>query len=127
MLEQINGVKFWIRLNIPKIEDGNNFGVGVQEEIVSFLAKAEDSAITIMETISNYFLRRAQLVAKMLKHPNIEDFQYSVTSLDDKEFVNLRVLSLDLKNEHTILHDLILKNMDKLLSPRSSHMSHMMH
>ena len=30
-------LRTWIELNIPKIEDGNNFGVEIQEEIVAEL------------------------------------------------------------------------------------------
>ena len=30
LIENLNVVKIWIQLNIPRIEDGNNFGVGVQ-------------------------------------------------------------------------------------------------
>jgi hypothetical protein len=29
-LEYLNTVKLWIQLNVPRIEDGNNFGVGIQ-------------------------------------------------------------------------------------------------
>jgi hypothetical protein len=29
-LEYLNVVKLWIQLNVPRIEDGNNFGVGIQ-------------------------------------------------------------------------------------------------
>jgi len=30
MVEMCDLLKIWIQLNIPKIEDGNNFGVSVQ-------------------------------------------------------------------------------------------------
>ena len=29
-LKMCNAVKIWIQLNIPRIEDGNNFGVSIQ-------------------------------------------------------------------------------------------------
>ncbi len=41
LVEMLNTVKIWIQLNIPKIEDGNNFGVSIQEETVSELGRAE--------------------------------------------------------------------------------------
>ena len=30
MVDMCNSVKLWIQLNIPRIEDGNNFGVSIQ-------------------------------------------------------------------------------------------------
>jgi hypothetical protein len=37
---QLTSVKIWIQLNIPRIEDGNNFGVGVQEESINEIARS---------------------------------------------------------------------------------------
>lgn len=41
LIEMINTVKIWIQLNIPRIEDGNNFGVSIQEDTVNELSRAE--------------------------------------------------------------------------------------
>jgi proteasome activator subunit 2 (PA28 beta) len=30
LIEIVNNIKIWIQLNIPRIEDGNNFGVSIQ-------------------------------------------------------------------------------------------------
>ena len=30
LIDQLSVVKIWIQLNIPKIEDGGNFGVSIQ-------------------------------------------------------------------------------------------------
>jgi len=124
LIEMINTVKIWIQLNIPRIEDGNNFGVSIQEETVSELSRAEDSGFAVLESMTKYFVTRAKLVTKVLKYPNVEDYRQTVKELDDKEFVNLRFCALDLRNNYAILHDIIMKNLEKLKTPRSSnHMS----
>jgi len=47
-------------------------------------------------------------------------------ALDEKEFINLRLCALDLRNNYAILNDMIIKNLEKLKRPRSSnHMQHM--
>jgi len=120
LIEMINTVKIWIQLNIPRIEDGNNFGVSIQEETVSELSRAEDSGFAVLESMTKYFVTRGKLVTKVLKHPNIEDYRQCVLELDDKEFVNLRFCALDLRNNYAILHDIIIKNLEKLKTPRSS-------
>ena len=61
----INTVKIWIQLNIPRIEDGNNFGVSIQEETVNELGRAEDVGFNGLEAMTKYFLSRAKVVSKV--------------------------------------------------------------
>eukprot|EP01103_Thecamoeba_quadrilineata_P012443 TRINITY_DN3209_c0_g1_i1.p1 TRINITY_DN3209_c0_g1~~TRINITY_DN3209_c0_g1_i1.p1 ORF type:complete len:227 (+),score=53.69 TRINITY_DN3209_c0_g1_i1:76-756(+) len=120
LIEMVNTVKIWVQLNIPQIEDGNNFGVGVQEEIVNELGRAEQDTFAILESMTKYFITRAKLFSKVKKYPEIEDYLHSVKELDDKEYVNLRLCALDLRNSYAILHDMITKNLDKIKKPRNS-------
>jgi len=125
LIEMINTVKLWIQLNIPRIEDGNNFGVSIQEETVNELTRAEDSGFAVLESMTKYYVTRAKLVSKVLKYPSVQDYRQSVIELDEKEFINLRMCCMDLRNNYAILHDMILKNLEKIKTPRSSnHMSH---
>lgn len=62
----IGKVKLWIQLNVPRIEDGNNFGVGVQNDMIGQLGRAEDSALSAADALSQYFSHRAKMVAKVL-------------------------------------------------------------
>jgi len=120
LIEMINTVKIWIQLNIPRIEDGNNFGVSIQEETVSELSRAEESGFSLLDSITKYFVTRAKLTSKTVKFPQIADYKQSIVELDEKEFINLRLCCLDLRNNYAILHDMIIKNLEKLKTPRSS-------
>jgi len=125
IIEMINTVKLWIQLNIPRIEDGNNFGVSIQEETVNELSRAEDAGFAVLESMTKYFVTRAKLVSKVMKYPSVQDYRQSVVELDEKEFINLRMCCMDLRNNYAILHDMILKNLEKIKTPRSSnHMAH---
>jgi len=124
LVEMINTVKLWIQLNIPRIEDGNNFGVSIQEETVNELGRAEDSGFAVLESMTKYFVTRAKIVSKVLKYPQVQDYRQSIIELDEKEYINLRMCCMDLRNNYAILHDMILKNLEKIKTPRSSnHMS----
>jgi len=126
LVEMINIVKIWIQLLVPKIEDGNNFGVGIQEEIISELGRAEESGYSNLEAIANYYLRRAKLVSKVLKYPGVEDYKQAIVELDLKEFINLRLCILDLRNLYLTLYDMIWKNQQKITMPRGAN-DHLLH
>mmetsp|Transcript_52558 Transcript_52558/g.132193 ORF Transcript_52558/g.132193 Transcript_52558/m.132193 type:complete len:239 (-) Transcript_52558:137-853(-) len=121
LIDMTSSVKIWIQLNIPRIEDGNNFGVGIQEEAVNELGRAEDSAFTILQAMTKYFISRAKLVSKALKYPHIKDYTRSIIELDEKQFINVSLCAVDLRNNASILYDLIHKNLEKIKQPRTTH------
>lgn len=49
-------VKMWVQLLIPRIEDGNNFGVSIQEETVAELRTVEGEAASYLDQISRFIL-----------------------------------------------------------------------
>ncbi|XP_020651680.2 proteasome activator complex subunit 3 isoform X2 [Pogona vitticeps] len=91
LIEKCNTVKMWVQLLIPRIEDGNNFGVSIQEETVAELRTVESEAASYLDQISRYYITRAKLVSKIAKYPHV-----------------------------VTLHDMILKNIEKIKRPRSS-------
>jgi len=125
-IDKVGVLKLWIQLNIPRIEDGNNFGVSVQEDTVGELGRAEDSFFSALEAMTKYFIRRGKLVSKVLKYPGVEDYRQSVKDLDLKQYSTLRLCYLDVRNTYALLHDLIVKNYEKISIPRTSnHMNTM--
>lgn len=53
----------WVQLLIPRIEDGNNFGVSIQEETVAELRTVEGEAASYLDQIS-----RSAHLPKMLPY-----------------------------------------------------------
>ncbi|XP_011785067.1 PREDICTED: proteasome activator complex subunit 3 [Colobus angolensis palliatus] len=107
-------------LLIPRIEDGNNFGVSIQEETVAELRTVESEAASYLDQISRYYITRAKLVSKIAKYPHVEDYRRTVTEIDEKEYISLRLIISELRNQYVTLHDMILKNIEKIKRPRSS-------
>lgn len=116
-MEGLSAIKMWIQMNVPRIEDGNNFRVGVQEECISELSRVEDSSFSVLDSMSKYFATRARLVTKCLKHPDVEDYKRSIEEVDHMQAVNMRMCMLDLRNNYTILFDVLKKNDDRLDAP----------
>ena len=55
----------WVTFLIPKIEDGNNFGVSIQEDILGEFRTVEAEAAAFYEQISRYFLTRGKIISKV--------------------------------------------------------------
>lgn len=133
---------------IPKIEDGNNFGVSIQEDTLAEIQSVESEAAAFFDQISRYFISRAKIVSKVAKYPHIEDYRRAVQvsrskfiapsqinenscvnqivffqcfqELDEKEFLSLWLVMCEVRNRYSSLHDIVIKNLEKLKKPRSS-------
>lgn len=125
LVQVANKLKMWITFQIPKIEDGNNFGVSIQEDTLSEVRQVESEAATYLDQISRYHLTRGKMVAKVAKYPHVEDFRRTVQEIDEKEFISLRLILTELRNNYASLHDLIGKNLDKIRKPRSANTDNM--
>lgn len=125
LIEHTNKVKMWIAFLIPRIEDGNNFGVSVQEDTMAEARQVESEAATYLDQITRYFITRGKIVSKVAKYPHIEDYRRTVFELDEKQFMSLRLVLIELRNHYSSLHDVIQKNMDKIKKPRSSNTDNM--
>ncbi|XP_036318655.1 proteasome activator complex subunit 3 [Rhagoletis pomonella] len=120
LVEDSNLLKMWISFLIPKIEDGNNFGVSVQEDTLAEIQAVESEAAAFFDQISRYFLSRAKVVSKVAKYPHIEDYRRAVMELDEKEYLSLWLVVCEVRNRYSSLHDIVIKNLEKLKKPRSS-------
>jgi len=118
MSEMINALSIWVKLNVPRMADGNNFGVEVQEEITKVLQGAEDAGYDVLDSFANYHSTRGTLVSKVLKNPNIQDFRYALRELDEKTYIKTCLLACELRNDYITLYDLLAKNMETLMTPR---------
>ncbi|KAH8304645.1 hypothetical protein KR018_010180 [Drosophila ironensis] len=120
LVEDSNLLKMWISFMIPKIEDGNNFGVSIQEDTLAEIQTVESEAAAFFDQISRYFLSRAKVVSKVAKYPHIDDYRRAVVELDEKEYLSLWLVVCEVRNRYSSLHDIVIKNMEKLKKPRSS-------
>lgn len=55
----------WVSLLIPKIEDGNNFGVSVQEDTLAEIQQVEVEATNYLDQVSRYYISRGKLITKV--------------------------------------------------------------
>ncbi|KAG9474244.1 hypothetical protein GDO78_004516 [Eleutherodactylus coqui] len=115
-----------------KLEDGDDNCAGdsllfllfighmLNEETVAELRTVESEAASYLDQISRYYITRAKLVSKIAKYPHVEDYRRTVTEIDEKEYISLRLIISELRNQYVTLHDMILKNIEKIKRPRNS-------
>ncbi|KAK3599413.1 hypothetical protein CHS0354_036429 [Potamilus streckersoni] len=120
LIDHSNTLKMWIAFLIPKIEDGNNFGVAIQEETLSEVGAVENEVEEYMNLISRYFISRGKLISKVAKYPHIDDYRQCIKELDEQEFMSLRLMCCELRNNYASLYDMIIKNIEKIKKPRSA-------
>ncbi|XP_050666205.1 proteasome activator complex subunit 3 isoform X1 [Leptidea sinapis] len=120
LIEDSNLLKMWISFMIPKIEDGNNFGVSIQEDTLAEVQSVESEAAAFFDQISRYFISRAKIVSKVAKYPHIDDYRRAVQELDEKEYISLWLVMCEIRNRYCSLHDIVIKNLEKIKKPRSS-------
>uniref|UniRef100_H0XLK2 Proteasome activator complex subunit 3 n=1 Tax=Otolemur garnettii TaxID=30611 RepID=H0XLK2_OTOGA len=118
--EKCSTVRMWVQLLIPKVEDGNNFGVSIQEDIVDQLWTVESTAASYLRRFFTYYNTRAKLVSKIMKYPQVEDYRRNISELDENEYLSVRQILLQVRNQYATLHDIILKNIDKIKTPRGT-------
>ncbi|CAH8442940.1 unnamed protein product [Heterobilharzia americana] len=113
-------VRLWVQFNIPRIEDGNNFGVGIQEEILGEASSIERDACTFLDQVTRYYASRGKLVGKVAKYPHIEDYRECIRDMDEKQAITMRYIIMEIRNHYATLHDIIIKNLDRIKMPRSN-------
>lgn len=116
--EKSNIVTMWIQLLIPKIEDGNNFGVAVQEKVFELLTSSRTKIEGFQTQITKYFLDRGDAVAKAAKQQHVDDYRQLVHEIDEAQYSEIRVMVMEIRNQYAILYDIINKNFDKIKKPR---------
>ncbi|KAJ7070814.1 proteasome activator pa28 REG alpha/beta subunit [Mycena amicta] len=113
-------IKLWISITMPKIEGGDNFGVQIQEEVVTELARAQDSAINLRDSARNDHLTRAKICSKLIKYPHIEDYALALKEHDDTQFYLARQHLNDLRTIYACLTDLVHKNIKYIRAPKGN-------
>ncbi|XP_049605983.1 proteasome activator complex subunit 2 [Syngnathus scovelli] len=116
--ETIVTVTCWIQHLIPKIEDGNDFGVAIQEKILERIAAVKTKVDGFQTSINKYLLERGDSVAKASKDTHVMDYRMLVHEKDVAIFSDIRMIILDMRSFYMELYDMINKNMEKVTNPK---------
>ncbi|CAN9506076.1 unnamed protein product [Ophioblennius macclurei] len=116
--ETILTVSCWIQYLIPKIEDGNDFGVAIQEKILERIAAVKTKVDGFQTNINKYFSERGDAVGKASKETHVMDYRSLVHEKDESIYAEIRVIVLDIRGFYAELYDIICKNLEKVTNPK---------
>merc|ERR1711937_720882 len=74
----------WITVLVPKVEDGNNFGVEVQEQCIAQLKQFEIESLMLFEEQAAYHLERATIISKISQTSEILDYKQYIYESDER-------------------------------------------
>jgi proteasome activator subunit 3 (PA28 gamma) len=118
MIEDLDALRLWIALRVPKIEDGNNFSVSVQDDIIGILASGKTSGLALIDSINRNLSARGEVMRKVMKYPHVADYAHTLYEMDVQQQSVLMHTCIDLRNNYAILFDLINKNFVHLQHPK---------
>ncbi|KAF8665315.1 hypothetical protein AX16_000335 [Volvariella volvacea WC 439] len=99
-------VRLWVAMTMPRIEDGDNFGVQVQEEVLAELHRAVDSAQGFRDTARQDFLARGKICSKII----------ALVEHEERQIYLARRALIEIRNIYAMVTDLIHKNIAKASS-----------
>lgn len=116
--EKLNLISLWLQLLVPRIEDGNNFGVAVQEKVYELLTSARTKLEGFQMHIAKYYSERGDAVSKAAKSPHVGDYRQLVHEIDEAEYAEIRFMVNEIRNIYAVVYDIFLKNFEKIKKPR---------
>lgn len=119
LLEDTNLLKMWIHLMIPSMEDGNNFGVYIQEIVLNKVELVEKFAILLFGYTSICFMARAEIVSKVATFPHVSDYRRAVRECDENNYRYMCKMLCQVRDFYCSLHDVVCKNFDRIKYPRT--------
>ncbi|XP_057293084.1 proteasome activator complex subunit 3-like isoform X2 [Hydractinia symbiolongicarpus] len=120
VIQTCEKIQMWIQLLIPRIEDGNNFGVSIQEEVLNEVHRIQSESVNYLDSISRYFVTRAKIASKVAKYPFLDDYKRAIKEIDEKEYLSLQFSINEMKSHYLLILDVVSKNYEKIKKPRSS-------
>lgn len=120
LVDELDVIKLGLSLLMPKIEDGNNLGIEIQEETLSQVHDVEDDIQTSFDSFSSYYQTRGEIMIKVAKYPHSQDYRRALRENDEKFYLSLCIALSDIRKHYVSLHDLVVKNLNKIKKPKSN-------
>uniref|UniRef100_A0A2K5C1V1 Proteasome activator complex subunit 2 n=1 Tax=Aotus nancymaae TaxID=37293 RepID=A0A2K5C1V1_AOTNA len=108
----------WIQHLIPKIEDGNDFGVAIQEKVLERMNAVKTTVEAFQTNTSKCFSERGDAMAKASQETPVMDYRAFMHKRDEAAYGELRAVVLDLRAFCAELYRFMSSNLEKTVNPK---------
>jgi len=111
-------IRAWLQSNISRNKNigGADLKGEIQNEMMAEIQTVEQELLNHKEVIAAYYVARAGILEKYTKAPEFEDYKIFVVDEDEKQWIALRAILIQMRNSIMTLYDAILKDSDELFS-----------
>merc|ERR1711924_222225 len=78
-------IERFITLHVPKVEDGNNFGVAIQLEVAKLVKETGKECKGLLDALPSYHKDRAALLEKVVARTTTETSESKSSSTDEED------------------------------------------
>lgn len=101
-ISQIQLLERFLHLHIPKMEDGNNFGVTVQMTVAKALQDSRTSLVAKLDSLTSYYKDRADAVEKLPLEKVTKTLSKVSTAVDSTKEEEKKTSSTQSEDEKTV-------------------------
>lgn len=115
---------------MPRMEDGNNFGVEVQTMVIEVITEASGQVDNIIDYLTKYYSLRGAVVAHVcmmicyesqcIDKPYLKDIFQTLIEIDTSQFYSLKMFIKNLRDIYATIYDVMIKNYERIQNPRHS-------
>jgi len=114
-------IRAWLQSNISRNKNigGADLKGEIQNEMMVEIQTVETELLNHKEIMAAYYVARAGILEKYVKSPEFEDYKVFVLDEDEKHWISLRAILIQMRNQTMTLYDAIQKESDELFSSGS--------
>ncbi|KAH7819277.1 putative proteasome activator subunit 3 (PA28 gamma) [Monocercomonoides exilis] len=116
-VRNLSTFRLWFSLQKPAITDSTIFGAEVMDLIVSTAQSLESMGVEGLSKFSQYSDSRAKLFVKFYRFPFLDDVGKCIMEMEERQIFFCVQTLTDLRNFYLFIHDIVVKNFDKLKAP----------
>lgn len=118
LLQDTVTLELGVALSVPQVEDGNTFGIDIQNSALQTVVSAKENHESYMTYIRTYYDLRGLRIMKVVFWPHSGDYRQALKVTDDNMIFTIRFILICMRDTYAFMYDYFRKNLDKITRPK---------